>query len=87
MFQNLTTQPRVGNAIFGAYMNTFVKLSLKYYRMVYRFDVVPRIPFDVPPIALFNYFDPKYIIPIYLNAWGDLFKALAIHRGKLKART
>jgi hypothetical protein len=80
MSQTLAAQPRVGNPIFGALMNTIVKLSLKNYGMVYRFDVVPRIPFDVPSTALFNYFDPTYIIPIYWNAWGDLFKALAIHK-------
>ncbi|OAY84986.1 uncharacterized protein LOC109706574 [Ananas comosus] len=90
-------QPRVGNAGFQDYVDS-VMIS-NYYRMVYRFDIVPRVPLDIPIISPFkhggicmyyngwyerkedkevpnpNYIDPKYIIPMYLNAWGDLIKA------------
>ncbi|KAJ0978905.1 hypothetical protein J5N97_014379 [Dioscorea zingiberensis] len=41
-------QPRVGDATFG---NTMVSvLGDKYTRMVYRHDIVPRIPFEIPVI-------------------------------------
>ncbi|PKU74783.1 uncharacterized protein LOC110097806 [Dendrobium catenatum] len=93
-------QPRVGDQIFVAYVKAIIKA--KSYRMVYRYDVVPRIPFDAPPVALFkhfgtcvyykswykaeimddapnpNYFDPLFVVSMYLSAWGDLLKALFI---------
>ncbi|XP_073110122.1 triacylglycerol lipase OBL1 isoform X2 [Elaeis guineensis] len=96
-------QPRVGDATFKKYMESI--LSNRYYRMVYRYDIVPRIPFDMPPVALFkhcgtciyydgwyerqamnddspnpNYFDIEYTSSVYLNALGDLIKALLLGR-------
>ncbi|NP_001304804.1 uncharacterized protein LOC105041961 [Elaeis guineensis] len=96
-------QPRVGDATFKKYVESI--LSKRYYRMVYRYDIVPRVPFDMPPVAMFkhcgtciyydgwyerqamnedspnpNYFDVKYTIPVYLNALGDLMKALLLGR-------
>ena len=57
-------QPRVGDALFGTYIETIVRL--KHYRMVYRYDIVPRIPFDMPSIALtFKQFGTC----IYYNGW------------------
>ncbi|KAG1334418.1 Lipase [Cocos nucifera] len=56
-------QPRVGDAVFGTYIETIVRL--KHYRMMYRYDIVPRIPFDVPPVALFKHFGTC----IYYNGW------------------
>lgn len=58
-------QPRVGDNIFGTYNETIVRL--KHYRMVYRHDIVPRIPFDLPPVALFEHFGTC----IYFNGWYD----------------
>ncbi|KAG0499644.1 hypothetical protein HPP92_004335 [Vanilla planifolia] len=46
-------QPRVGDAIFGAYVENIVRKT--YYRMVFRYDAVPRVPFDFPPVALFKH--------------------------------
>ncbi|KAJ0981016.1 hypothetical protein J5N97_009271 [Dioscorea zingiberensis] len=56
-------QPRVGDTLLATYMTAFVRL--KYYRMVYRYDIVPRVPFDVPPIAMFKHFGTC----IYYNEW------------------
>ncbi|XP_010917339.1 triacylglycerol lipase OBL1 [Elaeis guineensis] len=56
-------QPRVGDALFGTYIETIVRL--KHYRMVYRYDIVPRVPFDLPPVALFKHFGTC----IYYNGW------------------
>ncbi|KAH7677170.1 Triacylglycerol lipase protein [Dioscorea alata] len=41
-------QPRVGDACFGEAMVSI--LGKKYTRMVYRHDIVPRIPFEIPVI-------------------------------------
>lgn len=56
-------QPRVGDSTFAAYMDSMV--SLKYYRTVYRHDIVPRIPFDQPPIFNFKHFG----VCIYYEGW------------------
>lgn len=94
-------QPRVGDRIFCGYYETIMRA--KYYRMVYRYDIVPRIPLDALPVSLFkhcgtciysngwydakelegdvpnpNYFDPRYVVPMYLNAIGDLFRSLFV---------
>ncbi|CAN6358585.1 unnamed protein product [Urochloa humidicola] len=92
-------QPRVGDAAFAAFLRANVPVEL--LRVVYRYDVVPRVPFDAPPVAEYvhggtcvyfdgwykgtaiakggdapnpNYFDPRYLLSMYGNAWGDLLK-------------
>ncbi|XP_062232420.1 triacylglycerol lipase OBL1-like [Phragmites australis] len=92
-------QPRVGDKTFAAYVRANV--TVEPIRVVYRYDVVPRVPFDAPPVAEFthggtcvyfdgwydgraiaaggdvpnpNYIDPRYLLSMYGNAWGDLFK-------------
>lgn len=47
-------QPRVGDSIFG---DTMLKIiGKKYIRMVYRYDIVPRIPFKLPFVLKFDHF-------------------------------
>ena len=58
-------QPRVGDERFGGFMH-FV-LGNRYHRMVYRYDVVPRVPFDKPPVAKFKHFGSC----IYFNSWYE----------------
>ncbi|KAH0455559.1 hypothetical protein IEQ34_015591 [Dendrobium chrysotoxum] len=58
-------QPRVGDAVFGR--NVQAVLKSKYHRMVYRYDIVPRIPFDKPPVALFKHFGTC----IYFTSWYE----------------
>ncbi|CAA6659275.1 unnamed protein product [Spirodela intermedia] len=54
---------RIEGCTFAAYMDSMV--SLKYYRTVYRHDIVPRIPFDQPPIFNFRHFG----VCIYYEGW------------------
>ena len=56
-------QPRVGDSVFVSYMTNYV--PIKHYRMVYRFDIVPRIPFDAGDIARFRH----YGTCIYYDGW------------------
>jgi len=56
-------QPRVGDAGFRDYVNSLMGSS--YYRMVYRFDIVPRVPLDIPRIAPFKHGG----ICMYYNGW------------------
>ncbi|XP_039803524.1 triacylglycerol lipase OBL1-like [Panicum virgatum] len=92
-------QPRVGDRVFSDFLRA--RLRVEMLRVVYRYDVVPRVPFDAPPVAAFahggtcvyfdgwykgaaiaaggdepnpNYFDPRFLLSMYGNAWGDLFK-------------
>ncbi|KAG0476194.1 hypothetical protein HPP92_012624 [Vanilla planifolia] len=58
-------QPRVGDAEFGRNLDAVLKS--KYHRMVYRYDIVPRVPFDKPPIALFKHFGTC----IYFTSWYE----------------
>ncbi|XAR73991.1 Triacylglycerol lipase [Bertholletia excelsa] len=40
-------QPRVGDQKFGRFMKElFSKYGVKYYRFVYSYDIVPRLPYD-----------------------------------------
>jgi hypothetical protein len=95
---NTYGQPRVGDKAFGAFL---AAAGVPLLRTVYRYDVVPRVPFDAPPVAEYvhggtcvyfdgwydgrtiaaggdapnpNYIDPRYLLSMYGNAWGDLFK-------------
>ncbi|KAJ1254273.1 hypothetical protein BS78_K095800 [Paspalum vaginatum] len=92
-------QPRVGDQTFADFVRAGV--PVEPLRVVYRYDVVPRVPFDAPLVAEFvhggtcvyfdgwydgraiaaggdapnpNYFDPRYLLSMYGNALGDLFK-------------
>ncbi|XP_039125154.1 triacylglycerol lipase OBL1-like isoform X1 [Dioscorea cayenensis subsp. rotundata] len=56
-------QPRVGDETFAKYMESTAWLN--YNRMVYRFDIVPRIPPDYSPISLFKHFGNCY----YYDGW------------------
>ncbi|GJN36010.1 hypothetical protein PR202_gb24833 [Eleusine coracana subsp. coracana] len=95
---NTYGQPRVGDKAFGAFLRA---KNVPLLRVVYRYDIVPRVPFDAPPMAEYihggtcvyfngwytgqivaaggdapnpNYFDPRFMLSMYFNAWGDLFK-------------
>nr|CAB3463977.1 unnamed protein product [Digitaria exilis] len=103
-------QPRVGDKTFAGYLAGKAPATAAL-RVVYRYDVVPRVPFDSPPVAEFahggtcvyfdgwyegtaiakggdapnpNYFDPRYLLSMYGNAWGDLVKGafLGMKEGK-----
>ncbi|KAG9443888.1 hypothetical protein H6P81_015228 [Aristolochia fimbriata] len=104
-------QPRVGDEAFANYMANEVATAggspkspkeEKFFRAVYRFDLVPRVPCD--NFLLFeykhfgtciyfkswyeveameeepnpNYFDIKYVVPMYWNAWVDLYRGMTI---------
>lgn len=56
-------QPRVGDETFANYMESTTWLN--YNRMVYRFDIIPRVPFDYSPISPFKHFGTC----IYYNGW------------------
>ncbi|XP_019052274.1 PREDICTED: lipase-like [Nelumbo nucifera] len=55
-------QPRVGDENFGRFMDA--KLKEKYFRVVYRYDIVPRLPFG-DPITQFAHFGNC----IYYSSW------------------
>ncbi|XP_058108771.1 triacylglycerol lipase OBL1-like [Magnolia sinica] len=58
-------QPRVGDETFASYVETHLNSKL-CYRVVYSYDVVPRVPFDGP---FFEY--KHYGWCIYFNSWYD----------------
>ncbi|KAL4187405.1 hypothetical protein AMTRI_Chr09g18790 [Amborella trichopoda] len=63
-------QPRVGDGNLSSFMERNLnQLSKRYYRMVYRYDLVPRIPFD-DPISKFKHCG----LCLYYRGWykGDL---------------
>ncbi|PIA39813.1 hypothetical protein AQUCO_02600342v1 [Aquilegia coerulea] len=65
-------QPRVGDKDFGDYMKAKLNVIFKrYYRVVYRYDVVPRVPFD-DPISKFVHFGGC----VYYRSWykGEMMK-------------
>ncbi|WVZ96475.1 hypothetical protein U9M48_042110 [Paspalum notatum var. saurae] len=105
-------QPRVGNQAFTDFVRAGV--PVEPLQVVDRYDVVPRVPFDAPPIAEFvhggtcvyfdgwydgraiaaggdvpnpNYFDTRYLLSMYGNAWGDLSSSRAPSCGPRRART
>ncbi|XP_058109036.1 triacylglycerol lipase OBL1-like [Magnolia sinica] len=56
-------QPRVGDETFASYVETNMPVKT-CYRVVYRYDVVPRVPFDNPA---FKY--KHFGWCIYFNGW------------------
>lgn len=60
-------QPRVGDETFGSFVEAQLQnsgLQQLYYRVVYRYDVVPRVPFD-DPASQFKHFG----CCIYFSTW------------------
>ncbi|RWR76987.1 Phospholipase A1-IIbeta [Cinnamomum micranthum f. kanehirae] len=60
-------QPRVGDETFGRFIEGWLLysgLQQLYYRVVYRYDVVPRVPFD-DPNSEFRHFG----CCIYFSSW------------------
>ncbi|GJM95568.1 hypothetical protein PR202_ga12325 [Eleusine coracana subsp. coracana] len=47
-------QPRVGDEDFATFCTKKVQVN-DPVRAVYRYDIVPRVPFDVPPVARFTH--------------------------------
>ncbi|KAJ8637065.1 hypothetical protein MRB53_011332 [Persea americana] len=67
-------QPRVGDETFGSFIEARLRnsgLQQFYYRVVYRYDVVPRVPFD-DPSSQFKHFG----CCIYFSSWykGQMMK-------------
>ncbi|MCL7049110.1 hypothetical protein MKW94_026992 [Papaver nudicaule] len=65
-------QPRVGDKDFGAVMKENLNGTFKrYHRVVYRFDLVPRVPFD-DRISQFAHFGDC----LYFSSWykGEVMK-------------
>ncbi|KAM0879458.1 hypothetical protein ACQ4PT_034232 [Festuca glaucescens] len=61
-------QPRVGDDTFAKYLAAEVqKVEATYYRIVYRYDIVPRVPFDIPLLAEFAHGGTC----IYYDGWYD----------------
>ncbi|KAF8398833.1 hypothetical protein HHK36_014696 [Tetracentron sinense] len=61
-------QPRVGDASFGNYMKKhFIMNHIRYKRVVYRYDIVPRLPFK-EPIINFSHFGGC----IYYTSWYNI---------------
>ncbi|KAK1280536.1 hypothetical protein QJS04_geneDACA004810 [Acorus gramineus] len=56
-------QPRVGDEEFANFMAS--ALMLRYRHIVYRYDIVPRVPLDLPPVSLFKHFGDC----IYYSSW------------------
>ncbi|XP_073154644.1 triacylglycerol lipase OBL1 [Henckelia pumila] len=60
-------QPRVGDQKFGEFMKRIIeKYSINYYRFVYSYDVVPRLPYDDSTL-LFKHFGTC----IYYNSFYE----------------
>ncbi|XP_038881015.1 triacylglycerol lipase OBL1-like [Benincasa hispida] len=63
-------QPRVGDHKFGEFMlKTFSRYKIRYYRFVYGFDMVPRLPLDDKALMFKHfgrciYFDLNYVAKI-----------------------
>ncbi|VAH99074.1 unnamed protein product [Triticum turgidum subsp. durum] len=58
-------QPRVGDEAFVDFFQA--KVAASYWRVVYRYDVVPRVPFDAPPVAGFSHGGTC----VYYDGWYD----------------
>ncbi|KAK9142155.1 hypothetical protein Syun_011555 [Stephania yunnanensis] len=65
-------QPRVGDKTFGSYMSGQLNpVFRRYFRVVYRYDLVPRVPFD-DKISQFSHFGGC----LYYKSWfkGEVMK-------------
>ncbi|CAM0957703.1 unnamed protein product [Alopecurus aequalis] len=60
-------QPRVGDDKFVRYFRAEVEKAASYYRVVYRYDVVPRVPFDIPLVAQYAHGG----MCVYYDGWYD----------------
>lgn len=62
-------QPRVGDDKFAEYFQAKVvkATGAAYGRFVYRYDIVPRVPFDAPPLSMFKHGGEC----VYFNGWYD----------------
>ncbi|KAG6421660.1 hypothetical protein SASPL_118217 [Salvia splendens] len=70
-------QPRVGDARFGEFMEErFRAWGVEYYRFVYNYDIVPRLPFDTNAL-MFKHFGRC----IYINS---LYEAKIVEEEPLK---
>ncbi|CAO2830891.1 unnamed protein product [Amaranthus hypochondriacus] len=59
-------QPRVGNAQFGQFMKKSLnEHNIKYYRIVYNYDIVPEVPLDYDKVMTYKHFG----ISIHLNTF------------------
>ncbi|KAL1564141.1 triacylglycerol lipase OBL1-like [Salvia divinorum] len=70
-------QPRVGDARFGEFMEERFRVwDVEYYRFVYNYDIVPRLPFDTNAL-MFRHFGRC----IYINS---LYEAKIVEEEPLK---
>ncbi|CAM0957702.1 unnamed protein product [Alopecurus aequalis] len=60
-------QPRVGDDTFVKYFRAEVEKTAAFYRIVYRYDIVPRVPFDIPQLAEYAHGGSC----VYYDGWYD----------------
>jgi pimeloyl-ACP methyl ester carboxylesterase len=60
-------QPRVGDDTFVKFVRSEVEKAAPFYRIVYRYDVVPRVPFDIPLLAEYAHGGTC----VYYDGWYD----------------
>ncbi|KAL2932890.1 Feruloyl esterase A [Bienertia sinuspersici] len=83
-------QPRIGDRKLGSFMEDQLnEPELRYFRVVYCNDVVPRLPYDdktflykhfgkVDEEPNKNFYGIRYLIPAYMNAAWELMRALTM---------
>ena len=60
-------QPRVGDDTFVRFFRAEVEKAAPFLRIVYRYDIVPRVPFDIPVLAEFAHGGTC----VYYDGWYD----------------